>query len=115
MAVDQVSIAADLTAKIVAVNAAISAVGSLEIAPPQVLKTVYAPVQDALASFESAISAYDADIDTSSVGGVVAGLPAPQLAAALLNQALDVAQQGRLVIAMAFTARVGVNVLNAPG
>lgn len=115
MAVDQVSIAADLTAKIVAVNAEISTVGTLAVDSPIILSTVFTTVQSALVPFNNAIVAFDADIDITSVGGVITGPAGPVLAADLLNQASDVSQQGILVVARAFLSRVGTNIANAPG
>lgn len=115
MAVNQAAVAAKLTAGIQAVNETISTVGELNSSRPDILSTVYAVVKDALIPFVEAIAAYDADIDTGSVGGVVKNLPAPQLAAVLLNQTKSVEQQARLVIAEAFLSRVGVNLNNAPG
>jgi hypothetical protein len=115
VAVDQSAMAAQLTAGIAAVNEVLSTVGSLQNTKPAVLSTVYAAVQNALAPFDDAIAAFDADIDTASVGGVTSGLPAPQLSAALLVQATDIEQQGRLVLARAFLSRAGVNLQNAPG
>jgi hypothetical protein len=116
MAVNQISFASQMTAAIAAVNAAISAVGApLENSPPSVLNTVYAAVQNARVPFDNAIAAFDADIDTTSVGSVVIGLPAPQLAAALLNQASDLMQEWQVIVAEAYLVRVGANAANAPG
>jgi NAD-dependent oxidoreductase involved in siderophore biosynthesis len=115
MAVNQAAIAAQLITQLALVNGSISTVGALQEDSPIVLQTVYNAVQNALAPFLAAIAAYDADIDTTSVGSVVTGGAGPQLAAALLNQAADVAQQARLLVAQAYVSRVGVNVLNAPG
>lgn len=115
MAVNQAAIAAQLITQMALVKGSISTVGTMQEDSPIVLKTVYNAVQNALVPFLAAIATYDADIDTTSVGGVVAGVAAPQLATALLNQAADVAQQARLLVAQAYVSRVGVNVLNAPG
>lgn len=115
MSVDQTATAAQLTAAIAAVNASISTVGTLQNDSPVVLATVYAAVQSALVPFDNAIAAYDADIDTTTVAGVVAGIPVPQMISTLLVQAGDVAQQAILVVARSFVSRVGINVANAPG
>lgn len=115
MTVAQASFASQMTAQIAAVNAVISTIGTLENNPPSILATLYTAVQNARAPFDAAIAAFDADIDMTSVGGVVPGLPAPQLAAALLNQASDVMQEWLVIIAEAYLVRVGANAANAPG
>jgi hypothetical protein len=115
MAVAQASFATQMTAQIAAVNAVISTIGTLENNPPVILATIYTAVQSARVPFDNAIAAFDADIDGTSVGGVVAGLPAPQLATTLLNQASDVMQEWQVIIAEAYLVRVGANAFNAPG
>ena len=115
MSVNYSNYAAQILTQMALVNASISTVGKLQEATPITLKPVYAAVQNALVPFQAAIAAYDGDIDNTSVGGVVAGVPAPQLAIALLNQAQDLAQQSALVIAAAYVSRVGINVNNSPG
>jgi hypothetical protein len=116
MAVNYQAYAAQMLTQIALLNGSISTVGgSLQEATPVVLKTVYTAVQNALVPFQNAIAAFDADIDTTSVGGVIVGLAPPQMSVALLNQALDLEQQARLVVAEAYVARAGVNVNNSPG
>jgi hypothetical protein len=115
MTVAQASFAAQMTAQIAAVNAVISTIGTLENNPPVILATIYTAVQNARVPFDNAIAAFDGDIDQTSVGGVVPGLPAPQLAATLLNQASDVMQEWQVIIAEAYLVRVGANAFNAPG
>lgn len=115
MAVDQASIASQITAGIVAVNAAISTVGTLQGAGITVLATVSAAVESALPAFEAGIATLDDDIDEVDVGGVAAGLAAPDLAAALTAQASEMQQLATLVTAKAYLARVGVNIEQAPG
>lgn len=115
MAVNYQSYAAQMATQLALLRGTITTVGSLQQSTPVVLKTVYAAVQNALAPFQNAIAAYDTDIDTTTFGGVVAGAPAPVSAAALLNQALDVEQQARLIVAQAYVARAGVNINNSPG
>jgi hypothetical protein len=115
MAVIQSSFAAQMTAQIAAVNAVISTIGTLENNPPVILRTLYTAVQNARVPFDAAIAAFDADIDITSVGSVVPGVPAPQLAAALLNQTSDVMQEWQVIIAEAYLVRVAANAFNAPG
>src|SRR5260370_4164828 len=115
MAVTQSSFATQMTAQIAAVNAAIATIGTLENNPPTILATIYTAVQSARVPFDNAIAAFDADIDGTSVGGVVPGIPAPQLATALLNQASDLMQEWLVIIAEAYLVRVGVNAVNPPG
>src|SRR5579872_4395253 len=115
MAVDQVAIATRITAGITAINAAISTVGTLQGAGVNVLATVSATVQSALPAFDAGISALDADIDETDAGGVAAGLPAPDLIAALLTQASEMQQLATLVAARNYVARAGVNIEEAPG
>lgn len=115
MAVNYQSYAAQMITQLALLRGTITTVGSLQQATPVVLKAVYTAVQNTLAPFQQAIAAYDADIDTTTFGGVAAGVAAPISAAALLNQALDVEQQARLVVAQAYVARAGVNINNTPG
>lgn len=115
MAVNQSSFGTEMTSQIAAVNQVISTIGTLANSPPVIMLTLYAAVQNARAPFDAAIAAFDADIDTTSVGSVVAGMPAPQLAAALLNQTSDLMQQWQLIVAEAYLTRVGANAYNAPG
>src|SRR5260221_13882404 len=102
MAVTQSSYATQMTAQIAAVNKTISTIGTLENNPPVILATIYTAVQNARVPFDNAIAAFDADIDGTSVGGVVAGLPAPQPSATLLNQGSDVMEEWAGVIAAAY-------------
>ena len=115
MSVDFNGLAAKMLTQMALVNASISTVGTLQEATPITLRTVYAAVQNALAPFDSAIAAYDADIITTSVGGVILGTAAPTLASILLTQSTDVGQQSLAVIGRAYVARAAVNVLNSPG
>lgn len=115
MTVAQTTFGAQMTAQITAVNAVISTIGTLENNSPVILATLYTAVQNARVPFDNAIAAFDADIDTTSVGSVVPGLPAPQLAAALLNQASDLMQEWQVIVAEAYLVRVGANAFNAPG
>jgi hypothetical protein len=115
MAVDQASIAAQATAGIVAVNAAISTVGTLQGAGITLLSTVTAAVESALPAFQFGIDALDADIDEANAGGVAAGLAPPEMAAALMVQASEMQQLATLVTAKAFLARAGINIEQAPG
>lgn len=115
MTVAQTTFGAQMTAQITAVNAVISTIGTLENNSPVILATLYTAVQNARVPFDAAIAAFDADIDITSVGSVVPGLPAPQLAAALLNQASDLMQEWQVIVAEAYLVRVGANAFNAPG
>lgn len=105
---------AGLTAAISAVNAAISAVGTLETASPVILGTVYNAVQNARQPFDAAVASLDSGIN-SVIGGVVAGVPAPISAAALIAQQQTVEQEAIILVAEAYLVRTGVNVLNSPG
>jgi len=115
MSVDFNDYVAQITTQMALVNGSISVVGDLQDATPVVLATIYAAVLNALAPFEAAIAATDADIITTSVGGVVSGQPSPFLSATLLEQTLDVEQQARLIIAASYVTRVGANVFSSPG
>src|SRR5260370_31828746 len=115
MTVNQSSFASQMTAQIAAVNAAISTIGTLENNPPVILNTIYTAVQSARVPFDNAIAAFDADIDQTSVGGVVAGLPAPQLAVTLLNQASDVIEALRGVVCRGYLHAVGAHARNGRG
>jgi|ERR1700729_838592 len=116
MAVNSAAISSQINTAIVSMQNELSSVGnSLQDSSPVVLASVYQASQNALAPFITAINAYDSDIDTTSVGSVVVGLPATQLAAALVNQANDLTTQAVLVVTQAYVARIGVNLLNATG
>ena len=115
MAVDQAAIAAQLTAGIAAVNAAVSTVGTLQGAGITLLASVAAAVDSALPALEAGIAALDADIDPVNAGGVAAGLSAPDLAALLTTQTSEMQQLATLVTAKAYLARVGANVGEAAG
>jgi hypothetical protein len=107
--------AAQMITQMALVQGSISTVGDLESATPVVLQTIYAAVKNAVAPFNAAIKAYDADIDVTSVGGVVVGFPPPLMAAQLLGQTTDVEAQGRLIVGRAYVNRIGININNAPG
>jgi hypothetical protein len=105
----------NMAAALTVVNTAIPTIGTLQESPPSTIKTVYNAVQNALAPFNAAIASYDADIDTSSVGGVVATLLPLQMVTALKNQVLDVGNQAITIIAQSYVTRVASNLYNFPG
>ena len=115
MVIDQSALAASLTAQIVAVNAAISTVGTLQGASLTVLSTVIAAVESALPVFDAGIAALDADIDEVNAGGVTTGIPGPAIVAALNTQASEVSQLATLLTARSYLARAGVNIEESPG
>ena len=115
MAIDQAEMSADVSAAVTSVQSAITAAGTLQGASILALQPVIAAVDAALPVFDAAITELDADIDLVNAGSVASGLPAPQLAASLLEQTSTVQQLAVLIEARAYLARVGVNVDNAPG
>ena len=115
MAVAQNYYAAQMTAAIAAVNAVISTVGTMQYDSPVVLTQVYVAVQNARIPFDQAFIAFENDIDETSVGSVVVGQPPQLMAQALLNQASDLNQEYKVIVAEAYLLRAGQNVLLAPG
>lgn len=115
MTVAQNAYATQMTSAIAAVNAVLSTVGTMQYDSPIVLNTVYVAIQNARAPFDAAFQAFEADIDQTSVGGVVTGQPPPLMIAALLNQASDLNQEYNVIVAEAYLLRAGQNITLAPG
>jgi hypothetical protein len=109
MAVNQAAISASLATSLAAVNAALSAVPDLSTATPFVLAPIAAAVAAEIATLQSAIDAFDADIITTSVAGVTAGQPAPTQWAVLLNQVSDSQQIAALLNALGYLQRLATN------
>lgn len=115
MSLNQSSLVAGLNAALVAVQAAVTAAGRLQSASIATAAPVAAAAANALPVVAAAIAAVDADIDTTTVGGVVAGLPAPVMVQSLLRAASDVQQLATLVYTQAYLSRLATNVAQAPG
>lgn len=115
MAVAQQAYGAQMTAAIAAVNAVIATVGTMQYDSPTVLNTVYVAIQNNRAPFDQAFLAFEADIDQTSVGGVIVGQPPQLMIDELVNQASDLDQEYKVIIAEAYLLRAGQNVLLAPG
>ncbi len=115
MAVDQAAIAASVQAALAKVKAAIAGVGTISTATPFALAPVAAAVSAEIATLEDAIAAYDGDIITSNVAGMVAGTPAPMLQATLIEQVSDSQQIGTLLAALGYLRRIATNLAQATG
>lgn len=115
MAVDQAAFAAQLESSLAAVQAAVAAAGTISTASPFALAAVTQAVNAEIANLESAIAAYDADIITTSVAGVVAGPPAPTIWPILLNQVDDSVLLTRLINALGYLQRLSTNLAQATG
>lgn len=115
MAADQAAIAAQATAAIVAVNAAVETVGTLQGAGIVLLASVTAAVESAAAVMDNGIAALEADIDETDAGGVAAGAAPPDMISALITQAAEMQSLATLTVARAFLGRAGVNVRQATG
>lgn len=115
MSVDLNTYTAQMITQMALVQGSITTVGTLENATPKALEIVYAAVANALVPFNQAIAAYEADIDTTTVGGVVTGVAPLSVAATLLTQTDDVEQEAVLIVTRAYLARVGANINNATG
>ena len=115
MSVDQIAISAQLATSLAAVNAALAAVPDIETATPFQLQPVAAAVAAEIATLQSAISLFDADIITTSVAGVVPGVPAPTIWPVLLQQISDSAQIATLLNALGYLQRLATNLAQATG
>jgi hypothetical protein len=115
MAVNQAPISTQVQAALSAVQAAIATVGDIDTATPFELQPVVAAVNAELAVLQSAIAAFDADIITTSVAGMVAGLPAPTLWPILVSQQSDSAQIATLLNALGYLQRLAKNLAQATG
>lgn len=115
MSVDINTYTEQMLTQMALVQGAISTVGVLDSATQPALDVVYEAVADALAPFNAAIAAYEADIDTTSVGGVVSGIAPPTMSDELLVQADDVTKEADLIVARAYLSRIGASVKSAPG
>lgn len=113
MAVNQSAIASQLATSLAAVQAAIDGVDDISTATPFALQPVAAAVTAEIAVLQAAADAFDADVITSSVAGVVAGQPAPTMWAVLLNQASDSAQLATLLHALGYLQRLATNLSQA--
>lgn len=115
MAVSQAAISATSNADVANVNAVSAAIGTLQYASIATLAPLNVAMQTALSDMNSSALLLDTDIDVTTIGGVVAGLPAPQMVTTLLRQTSDVQQLSVLRTAMGYLARAAVNVAQAPG
>ena len=104
-----------MTQALANVNAVIATVGTMQYDSPVVLNTVYQAIQNNRWPYDQAFVAFEADIDQTSVGSVVVGQPAELMAQSLMNQASDLDQEYKVIIALAYLLRAGQNVLLAPG
>jgi hypothetical protein len=109
VSVNQSAISAQLATSLAAVNAALAAVPDIETATPFALQPVAAAVQAEIATLQSAIALFDADIIVTSVAGVLPGVPAPTIWPVLLQQISDSAQIAVLLNALGYLQRLATN------
>lgn len=115
MSLNQSSLVAGVNAAIAAVQAAVTAAGRLQGASIATVAPVAAAAANALPAIAKAVAAVDSDIDTTTVGGMVSGQPAPVMVQSLLRAASDVQQLATLVYLQAYMARLATNLAQAPG
>lgn len=115
MSVNQSSLVAGINAALATVQAAVTAAGRLQGASIVSVAPVAAAAANAIPVLAAAVAAIDGDIDITTVGGVVSGLPAPVMVQSLLRTVSDVQQLATLVYAQAYMARLATNVAQAPG
>jgi hypothetical protein len=106
---------AGLNAALAAVQAAVTAAGRLQGASIATVAPVAAAAANALPVVAAAVAALDGSIDTTTVGGVVAGIPTPVMVQTLLRAASDVQQLAKLVYLQGYIGRLATNVAQAPG
>jgi hypothetical protein len=104
-----------VSAAIARVTAAIAAAGTLQGASPVKRAPVQLAIGQSLYDLEQEAIRLDALIDETTVGGVVAGVPAPVLVTTFNAQMLVVQQLAAVQTARGYVARMLVNVTNAPG
>jgi hypothetical protein len=115
MAVHTLAISTQLQAALAAVTAAIAAAGTISTATPFALAPVAAAVSAEIATVQSAIAAFDADIATSSFAGLAAGNPPPTMWPLLLTQVSDSQQIAVLLNALGYLQRMAINLAEATG
>lgn len=115
MSVNQDLITAQLATSLAAVQAAIASVPDIQTATPFALAPVVAAVSNEIATLQSAIAQFDADIITTSVAGIIAGQPAPTMWSTLLNQMSDSQQLAALLNALGYLQRLATNLAQATG
>lgn len=115
MTVNQSTISAQLATSLAAVQAALAAVPDIATATPFALAPVVAAVNSEIAVLQDSIAQFDADIITSSVAGIVPGVPAPTLWPLLLQQVSDSEQIAVLLNALGFLQRLSTNLSEATG
>lgn len=115
MTVNSAAISAQLQSMLAAVQASIASVGTLSTATPIVLAPVVSAVNAGIATLQSAIATYDADIITTSIAGMIAGKPAPTLWPFLLAQSDDSNQIAVLLNALGYLQRISKNLAEATG
>lgn len=108
-------ISVSVSASVVALQAAVTAAGTLANASQQTLAPVKAAVAATLAEIDAQSTSIEATIDQTSVGGIHVGTPAPLLAAALIAQSTAVVDLSTLKTMRGYVARIGRNLDNAPG
>ena len=115
MAVNQDAIATQVQAALTSVQSAIAAAGTLSTATPFALAPAAAAVAAAVSTVQNAIAAFDADMITTSVAGMVVGSPPPVLWPILLNQVSDSQQIAVLLDALGYLQRLATNLAEATG
>jgi hypothetical protein len=115
MAVNQLPLAAAMTAAFATLQATITAAGPLANLTLPELAPINAAALAALPPFVTAITALNADIPTSTFAGMVPGAPVSQNVAALQTAASEVSQLAIALNAQAYITRISLNIGNATG
>lgn len=97
------------------VKAALAAVGKLEGASQVALAPVIAAANSAKVVFDTEQARIEGLVDETSLGGVTAGVPVPQIIAALNVQANNAQQLAGLVAGKGYLRRLAGNMARAPG
>lgn len=108
-------IATTVTAALSDLGAAISAAGTLQGASQSTLAPVLSAVDATLAAIDADAASIEASIDQTSVGGIHVGMAAPLMIATLVAQAQASTDLSTLHTTRGYVARVGANIVNAPG
>lgn len=115
VAVSQQSFSTQISAALASVQSALSAIPVLRDATLVQLAPVILAASSALAKFASIRATIDAQLSTTSVGGIVPGLPAPQIVSTYLQQLTAIEQLNTLVNAEAYLGRILTNLGQATG
>lgn len=115
MAVNIVALGAAMSTAIANLQAAITALGTLQGATLPQLAPVQSAARAALPSVAAAVNSLDADIPVTSLAGTVVGMPVPVLVSNLQTYTNEVQALAVAVTTQGYVSRIAVNVGNATG